>query len=400
MQILAGKMQEASDRLDYETAANYRDQIQSLQRVLAKQYVTTASNRDVDVVAVHADGEMVCVNLVMVRGGRHLGDKSFFPHNAEGAEPAAVLEAFLAQHYSDKAIPPVIVTNEQPNADALTALEALLSEHASHPVQVNARPTGQRRTWLDMALENAQHALRQRRAQQAAQGVRLDELQKALKLPASVQRIECFDTSHTMGEAAVASCVVFDSGTMQNGEYRRYNITGITPGDDYAALRDVLSRRYRNTASGEGKVPDLILIDGGRGQVNVASATLADLGVNDVFLIGVAKGEERKPGFEELVFPDVAATLHLPRDHPGLHLIQQIRDEAHRFAITGHRLKRGKSRTHSTLEDISGIGAKRRQRLLTRFGGLKGVMSASVDDLVTVEGISRALAERIYRELH
>jgi excinuclease ABC subunit C len=234
---------------------------------------------------------------------------------------------------------------------------------------------------------------------QASQEERLQALQQALDMP-GLARIECFDISHTLGEATIASCVVYDNFSMRNSEYRRYNINGIVPGDDYAAMRNVLARRYHKIAEGEGNLPDLILIDGGRGQVNAAKEVLVELGLNDANVLGVAKGEGRKPGLEQLIFPEVEKPLQLSKDHPGLHLIQQIRDEAHRFAIYGHRAKLGKSRTSSTLEQIGGIGAKRRQSLLARFGGLKGVLTASIEELQQAEGISRALAEKIYRELH
>jgi excinuclease ABC subunit C len=250
-----------------------------------------------------------------------------------------------------------------------------------------------------MAERNARQALAQRAREQGTQEARRAAMLEALGLPASVQRIECFDVSHTQGEATVAACVVYDQHRMRNAEYRRYNIAGIRPGDDYGAMREVLQRRYEKVARGEGVVPDLILIDGGRGQVNAARTVLAELGFADVDLMGVAKGPERKPGLEEIVLAD-GRVLQLDKDHPGLHLIQSIRDEAHRFAITGHRHRRAKRRVTSTLESISGIGAKRRRQLLERFGGLKGVQAASVDDLAQVEGISRTLAERIYRELH
>ncbi len=253
---------------------------------------------------------------------------------------------------------------------------------------------------MKMAQTNADLALQQRAALQASQQGRLIALREALDLGESTERIECFDISHTMGEATVASCVVFDRGGMQNSEYRRYNITGITPGDDYAAMRDALTRRYKKIASGEGKVPDLIFIDGGKGQLGVAIEVLREVGLSDITLVGIAKGEERRPGLEQMFFADRDTPVSLKKDHAGLHLLQQIRDEAHRFAITGHRARRGKARMHSTLEDIGGIGAKRRQKLLTRFGGLDGVKNASVDELMQVEGISQMLAEKIYEELH
>jgi excinuclease ABC subunit C len=249
-----------------------------------------------------------------------------------------------------------------------------------------------------MAEQNAQQALKQRLSEQSTQEVRLSALREALNLPETAQRMECFDISHTMGEATVASCVVYDKMDMRRGEYRRYNIEGITPGDDYAAMAQALSRRYGRVVSGEGVAPDVLFIDGGKGQLTSARQALADTGMTDIALVGIAKGPERKPGLEELWVGERRVTL--PPDHPGLHLIQQIRDEAHRFAITGHRARRGKRRVTSTLEDISGIGAKRRKQLLARFGGLRGVIGASIEDLAQVEGISRKLAEKIYQELH
>ncbi len=397
LQELSDAMHTEAEALNFERAALLRDRITALRKVQEKQFVSSDSGVDADVVAcVEADG-ILCVNLVMVRGGRHLGDKSFFPKNADGCDVQTALEAFLTQHYLNRPVPPQIVVGEKFEAEML---EALLSEQAKRKVQINSNPSGERRVWLRMAGENASLAAQQRLGQQATQEARLSALQEALGLPENVQRIECFDISHTMGEATVASCVVYDQFAMQNGEYRRYNVTGITPGDDFAAMRDALSRRYGKIAAGEGKMPDLVLIDGGKGQLGIAVEVMAEVGLNDIFLIGVAKGVERKPGLEQLIFPGGQKAVQLPKDHAGLHLIQQIRDEAHRFAIQGHRAKRGKARTHSTLEDVRGIGAKRRQKLLARFGGLKGVLAASVDELAQVEGISRALAEQIYQELH
>ena len=394
---LTARMQAASSELRFEDAAQFRDQIQSLQRVLARQFVSSGNARDADVVALYGEGGVTCVNLVMIRAGHHLGDRSFFPQNADGVEPGVVIEAFLAQHYAETRVPPVVVLNEEVDVEAL---ESTLSESAAHPVQIVLRPTGERRTWLEMATANARLALGQRKAQAAAAGTRLTDLQEALGLATAPNRIECFDVSHTMGEAPVASCVVCERGSMRSSEYRRYNVTDVTPGDDYGAMRSVLSRRYRNTAAGEGATPDLVLIDGGRGQVNVAAAVMADLGLESIPLVGVAKGEDRKPGLESLVFPDREEPLVLGKESAALLLIQQIRDEAHRFAITGHRNRRARARVVSSLESIAGIGAKRRQSLLTRFGGLKGVLAASVEDLALVEGISRGLAERIWNELH
>ena len=390
-------MQAASDALDFETAAHYRDRIALMQQVLSKQSVSSTQGRDVDVIAVHQDAQGVAVNLVMIRGGRHLGDKTLFPQNAEGADAETIAEAFMAQHYTDNPIPPMIITNASPDQEEAAAL---LGQRAGRAVQVVLRPHGERRAWLQGALQNARFALEQRRAQQTAQGARVVALQEALGLAAPALRMECFDISHTLGEATVGSCVVFENGQPFKEDYRRYNITGITPGDDYAAMRDVLERRYKKIMAGEGKLPDLILIDGGRGQLNAAVAILNELGVRDIPLVGIAKGEGRKPGLEELIFPEPGKTLRLPMDHPGFHLLQAIRDKAHRFAITGHRARRGKARTHSSLEDVAGVGAKRRQKLLAQFGGLRGVQNASIEDLAAVEGIGLALARKIYQQLH
>jgi excinuclease ABC subunit C len=393
---LAARMQEAAERRDYEQAAVYRDQLRSLSRVQTRQYVDTAKALDADVVACAIEGGIACVNLAMIRNGRYLGDKSFFPQHAEDRSALEVVAAFLAQHYLQGAPPALIITEEGLGSDELAAL---LAENAGRPVQIVTRPHAERRAWLEMAQRNAQEALAQRVREQGTQESRLAAMREALGLPPSVQRIECFDVSHTQGEATVASCVVYDQYRMRNSEYRRYNIVGVTPGDDYGAMRDVLQRRYEKAARGEGIVPDLILIDGGKGQVHAVQAVLAELGFAEIELVGVAKGPERKPGMEELVLGD-GRVLRLDKDHPGLHLIQQIRDEAHRFAITGHRARRGKARVTSSLESIGGVGAKRRRQLLERFGGLKGVVAASIEELAQVDGISRTLAERIYRELH
>ena len=294
-------------------------------------------------------------------------------------------------------MPPTIIAADGGEHELLAEV---LSTQAGHKVQVVANPGGERRVWVTMAMQNAELAIRQRIAQKATQDERLSALQEALHLPSSVQRIECFDVSHTMGEAAVASCVIFDRLAMQSSEYRYFNVKPPVGGDDYAAMREALTRRVARIVAGEYPPPDLLVIDGGKGQVSVAAEVLAEQGLHSSCLIGIAKGPARKAGLEEIVFPDRGKPLQLPSDHPGLHLLQQIRDEAHRFAIQGHRARRGKARTTSTLQEISGIGSKRRQALLAHFGGLKGVQAASVDDLARVPGISRALAKRIFAELH
>jgi excinuclease ABC subunit C len=394
---LIARMNTAAARQGYEQAAVYRDQIGALRKVRERQFVSSSAARDADIIACAVDGEIACVNLVMIRRGHHLGDRNFFPRNAAGHAATQVIEAFVGQHYLNRSAPPVIVVNAR---IASATLEPFLSERAGHKVQIVINPAGERRVWLDMAAKNATLGAQQQLGMHATQEARLQALQRALGATEAIQRIECFDVSHTMGEATVASCVVYDRAAMQKAEYRRFNIAGIEPGDDYAAMRDALSRRYRRIVAGEGKLPDLVLIDGGKGQLGVACEVFAELGLSDVLLIGVAKGEERKPGLEQLIIPGHANPLQLPGEHPALHLIQQIRDEAHRFAIQGHRAQRGKARTTSTLESIAGVGAKRRQRLLARFGGLRELLSASVDELAQVEGVSRALAERIYDELH
>ncbi len=382
---LSDKMNAAADAQHYEKAAAYRDQVRALSRVQARQYVESNRGVDADVVACAIEGGIACVNLVMIRGGRHVGDRSFFPSNADGATAGEVVAAFLEQHYLDQPLPALVVTSEP------AELENANVVNPSH---------GERRVWLEMAGKNAELAIAQRVRDRATQEGRLQALREALGLPESVQRIECFDISHTMGEATVASCVVYDRQQMQKSEYRRFNICDVTPGDDYAAMRQVLSRRYERVNAEAGKIPDLVLIDGGRGQVSAAKAAMVELGMNDIAIVGIAKGPERKPGLEELIVESEARTLQLAPSHPGLHLIQAIRDEAHRFAIVGHRARRGKARMRSMLNEIPGIGTKRRQALIEHFGGLRGVQAAAIDDIAKVEGISRPLAERIYRHLH
>jgi excinuclease ABC subunit C len=394
---LTRKMEAASERQDYEAAARFRDEIRMLQRILSGQAVEALGARDADVVAaVEKDGAW-CVTLAMVRGGRHLGDRSFFPQNAAGSDAATVVGAFLAQHYAVQPVPARVVADAVEDAPALAeVLEAV----AGRAVTVLTRPQGEARLWLEMARKNAALALASRLSAQATQEARGAALTEFLGAASPVARIECFDVSHTMGEATVASCVVYDRGGMQPSEYRRFNVKDVAAGDDYGAMRYALEARYRKLAEGEGKSPDLVLIDGGIGQLNAARAVMQDLGLADIAMVGVAKGEERKPGLEQLFVAGEEGARRLPPDHPALHLVQQVRDEAHRFAITGHRARRGKARTASRLEDIGAVGPKRRQKLLAHFGGLQGVVAASVEDLQRVEGISRKLAQRIYDELH
>jgi excinuclease ABC subunit C len=393
---LRAAMEQAAEALEYEHAAALRDQLQALHTVQQKQFVESGRDTDADIVAVVEAEGALCLNLAVVRGGRHLGDKPFYPANVQGQDAGEVLEAFLAQHYLERSVPPLIITSLEVQDEAL---EALLSEQAGHKVQIRHAVTGERRQWLEMAQANALLGLKQQAGMQAGQMLRLEALRDVLTLP-DLKRIECFDISHTMGEATIASCVVYDDLAIRPQEYRRYNISGITPGDDYAAMKQALQKRYQKLQSGEGKRPDLILIDGGAGQLAMAIEVMAEFGLSDIALVGVAKGVERKAGLEQLLRPGVEKPLQLPPTHPALHLIQQVRDEAHRFAISGHRAKRGKARTTSSLEEIEGVGEKRRRNLLTHFGGLKGVQQASVEELARVEGVSPALAEKIHNHLH
>lgn len=396
------RMQTAAEELAFEKAAQLRDQMGALSRVLQQQTMEDADGQDTDVIAVVLEAGKACVNLAMVRGGRHLGDRAFFPSHTDGDTPADILEVFLAQHYVDHTLPSVIVCSTAPADESLIELLAVAGQTKT---RLLTRPQGIRRAWLDQATRNAVSSLSRALAEGGAKQARTLLLAQTLGLDTDEQsldglHIECFDISHTAGEATQASCVVFRQHEMQPSLYRRYNIEGITPGDDYAAMRQVLMRRYAKAADDEANLPELVLIDGGKGQVEVARQVFEEYGLDVSRLVGVAKGENRKTGLETLVFADGRAPVALGPSSAALLLIAQIRDEAHRFAITGMRAKRAKARQSSRLEDIEGVGAKRRQQLLNRFGGYSGVSSASVEQLASVDGISPDLARRIYDALH
>ncbi|MEJ8853841.1 excinuclease ABC subunit UvrC [Variovorax robiniae] len=439
---LEARMTAHAEKLEFEQAAELRNQMSAISRVLHQQSIEIASDKDVDILAVKVQGGKACVNLAMVRGGRHLGDRAYFPVHVEdaslvhpdeldeGSAPAVldsvevqVLEAFIAQHYIDVPVPATLVLSEQVSR----ALIEAVSQQAGVRVTAVFQPREQRRHWLEMAQTNAGLQLARLLAEEGSQQARTRALVDALELAPDdldTLRIECFDISHTAGEATQASCVVFEKHAMQNREYRRFNIEGITPGDDYAAMRQVLTRRYGRLAEtmaaetdaptpGDGggadapagtkaaRMPDLVLVDGGKGQVSMAREVFSELGLPLSLIVGVEKGEGRKVGLEELVFADGREKVYLGRDSAALMLVAQIRDEAHRFAITGMRAKRAKVRVGgSQLEDIPGIGPKRRARLLQRFGGIRGVAAASVEDIASVEGIALDLAEDIYKALH
>jgi excinuclease ABC subunit C len=400
---LVMRMEIAASRLEFETAARLRDQIISLRRLQERQYIAGERESDLDIIAVAKGHGVAAVQIFYIRGGRNLGNKPFFPRLGGEEESGEIVAAFIAQFYlaergDERPIPAEILVSDA-IADSEVLVEAL-SRQAGHRVVIHHRVRGDRARWLELARTNASQALTMHQLQRASLDSRFDALQRVLALPEPIERIECFDISHTQGEATVASCVVFNREGAFKSEWRRYNISDITAGDDYAAMRQALERRFRKVAEGEGRCPDLLLIDGGRGQLQQAIEVLSEAGIFEVTLMGVAKGVTRKPGMEQLFLPGCEQPLILPGESPALHLIQQIRDEAHRFAITGHRQRRSRSRNISPLEGINGLGQKRRQLLLRHLGGMQEVLRASVDDLQRVAGISRLLAERIHATLH
>jgi len=398
---LTGPMQDAADSLDFERAAQYRDQISSLRRIQEKQLITALSG-EFDIVSCAIRSDSACVQLFFVREGRNLGNKVFFPVHSGGASPGDVLGAFLTQYYlearEDRYIPPQILLSHEP--DEANMLAEGLTQQSGTKIRLLHRVRGERADWLKMAGENADIALNQRLSRKQTRQERLEALGQLLKMQDTPERIECFDVSHTAGEAAVAACIVYGPEGPVKGDYRRYNIEGITASDDYAAMRQTVERRYLRIKKEEGKLPDLILIDGGKGQVRVSLEVMQELLLDDIPLMGIAKGPARKPGLETLVLSDLRKSFILPADSSVLHLIQEIRDEAHRFAITGHRQRRKKNRDRSPLEQVDGIGSKRRQLLIRHFGGMQGVERAGIEDLAKVPGINKNLASKIYYSLH
>jgi len=398
---LGEAMEAASARLDYEDAARLRDLLAGVRTLQARQYVD-GSAAELDVLAVAMQGTQACVLLLAFRDGRNLGTRAFFPKTNGSDDPAEVLAAFVSQYYAEHVPPREVVLDR--GIEEVELLQDAFSAAAGRRVQIRSNVRGERAGYVDLARRNAELSLATELGSQLAQRARVESLRDLLGLAEPPQRIECFDISHTMGEATVASCVVFDAQGPVRGQYRRYNITGITPGDDYAAMQQALQRRFRRAVEEDGVLPDVLLIDGGAGQVAQARGVLDDLGIETgaqggVAIVGVAKGEERRPGHEALLLPD-GREVRPGAESPGLQLVQQVRDEAHRFAITGHRGRRQKARSVSRLEDIPGIGPRRRASLLKHFGGLAGLKAAGIEEIAKVEGINEALASRIYATLH
>ena len=404
---LAGKMEAAASQLAYEKAAMLRDQISSLRRVQERQYISRQGG-DFDIIAGAIESGIGCVQVFTIRNGRNLGNRSYFPKQLGQQDTSELLSAFIPQFYlrsnahSGREIPQNILVSE-----ALVdskVLADVLSAQAGRRILLQHNPRGERARWVDMARQNAAHAISIRLSTHATMQQRFESLQEALQLDEIPQRLECFDISHTQGELTVASCVVFDQTGPVKSDYRRYNIEGITGGDDYAAMKQAIMRRYQKLQAGEGMLPDILFIDGGKGQVAQAKQVFDELQIADVMIVGIAKGPTRKAGMETLIMAaclsDSDQEFILPADSAALHLIQQVRDEAHRFAITGHRQRRAKARTRSVLEEIDGLGPKRRQQLLRQFGGMQEVARAGVDDLASVPGISKLLAQKIYDAFH
>lgn len=395
-EMLQVNMEQASKALKFEEAAGWRDRLNALRRVQSHQSIT-AGHSDVDLLTVASLHGKVCVEVTFIRGGRHSGSNGHFPKVPLDSTESEILSAFIAQYYHKRPAPKEIVVGvELEDSDQLMSW---LSEQSDRKVSITNRVRGHRKDWLDMAQLNVAERLKRKLSDSQNVQQRLQALAEALGLEEGIERIECFDISHTQGEQTVASCVVFTQAGITKSDYRRYNITGITPGDDYAAMRQAIERRYKRILKEEATLPDVLLIDGGKGQLSSAAEVMRELQINQVLLVGVAKGEGRKPGLETLFLEGQSIGIKLAANSPAMHLVQQVRDEAHRFAITGHRARRGKAQTQSVLQEIPGIGAKRRQALLKHFGGLQGIQQAGVKDLTKVAGINADLAQKIYHYL-
>lgn len=394
---LIKKMERSAASLDYELAAMYRDQITKLRSVLEKQFIH-GERGNVDIIACATQAGVACVQVFFIRNGQHLGHKTFFPKMNEANEPASILQAFISQYYLEKSKPYELITSHPLEESNL--LEEMLARQAGHPVHITHRVRAERHKWLQLAVINAENSLHGKLADKQGLYARFLSLQEELGCKEVPKRLECFDISHTQGDLTVASCVVFDREGPVKSAYRRFNIEGITPGDDYAAMQQAVERRFKRLKRGEHQAPDIVLIDGGKGQVNAAQKAITDLGLNNVMIVGVAKGPERRPGMEKLLLAGEEQAIDITAGASGLLLVQHIRDEAHRFAITGHRQRRAKAKKSSVLENIAGLGPKRRQLLLKQFGGLQGVSKAGVDALCSIAGISRQLAQRIYDTFH
>ncbi|MDD5578718.1 MAG: excinuclease ABC subunit UvrC [Methylobacter sp.] len=394
---LITKMEQAAEARNYEQAAGFRDQITKL-RVVLEQHFVHGERGDVDIIACATKAGVACVQVFFIRNGQHLGNKIFFPKITDEYEPAKIVQAFIPQYYLDKQIPHELIVSHEPEEAEL--LMEVLSQQAKHSVAISPNVRGERLKWLQMACTNVENSLLSKLSNKQGIYARFTSLQEELGCKELPKRLECFDISHTQGNQTVASCVVFDREGPVKSAYRRFNIEGVTGGDDYAAIHQAVFRRFKRLKLGEHEAPDILFIDGGKGQVNAAQKALAELDINNVMIVGVSKGPDRKPGMEKLILPGQEQPLNVTPGASGLLLIQHIRDEAHRFAITAHRQRRGKAKRQSVLENIAGLGPKRRQVLLKQFGGLQGISQAGVDALCGIDGISRHLAQRIYELFH
>jgi excinuclease ABC subunit C len=394
---LSEKMSYFAEKNEFERAAVFRDRIQSLRQVRLKQFVSDFSENDADIIAIEEKAGIYCVNLVMIRNSKHLGDKSFFPKGAVDSQDNNILEIFIAQYYNEKSPPPVVIIEKKVNK---SLLEKFFELKKYRKIKIITRLTKEKRMWMEMAKKNALINISQQSNEKLSFKNKVEAFTKLLNIDSTKNRIECFDVSHMMGEGTVASCVVFDKNGIQKKDYRKYNIKNNKPGDDYGAMREVLERRYTKMINTEAIKPDVVLIDGGKGQLGVAKKVMSELGLTDIFLVGVTKGEKRKSGDETLHMANGDILENIDTNNVGFQLIIQIRDEAHRFAITGHRARRKKSRFTSSLEEIEGIGQTKRRNLLVYFGGIQGIKEANIPELLLVEGINVKLAENIYNYFH